>query len=363
MSRHPADDFPYDEVRPEFHRESQVSFRTAQSMKALTSGSSARIDRSTEPVQASPIGLVVPSALPSQEVLAPGRIRSKYSSFGPTHPWKSDVMTLADRPKETLPRSRPVPAYSVGLLSPTYEGSTETKTSEDIPSFATVGAPEMMVYRTRLPTSLRPLLPVIIGKSEQHVRLTRNGDWTTNLYSLTKQDLPVSDLPGGLALTQALTDYVVHSIQALYREPFAASRGSADGPAARGEPGKAVASTRTAPRRTATRGPDVHMDKNQPHVLKYCQGHSGVTVHYDKCDVTACLMLSDASHYRGGGTYFPSLESDGGGGTTVFLDRGDLLLHPGKLVHAGRDITSGSRYLLVWFCHLRYPYLPHPRNK
>ena len=217
-----------------------------------------------------------------------------------------------------------------------------------------------MVYRTRLPSLLHPLLPVIIGKSEQHVRLTRKGDWTTNLYSLTKQDLPVSDLPGGLALTQALTDYVVHSIQALYREPFAASRGAADGTAARAEPVRGLASTRGG---TATRRPDVHMDKNQPHVLKYCQGHSGVTLHYDKCDVTACLMLSESSHYRGGGTYFPSLEGAGNsGGTTVFLDRGDLLLHPGKLVHAGRDITSGSRYLLVWFCHLRYPYLPQSRR-
>jgi hypothetical protein len=348
MSSHSADDFPYDEVRPEFHRESQVSFQTAQSMSALTSRSGARIERPTGPVNASPIGLVIPSGLPEQEVLAPGRIRSKYSSFGPTHPWKSDVMTLGDRPKESHPRSRPVPAYSVGLLNPTSESVAEFKSAEDIPSFVTVGAPELMVYRTRLPCSLHPLLSVIIGKSEQHVRLTRNGNWTTNLYSLTKQDVPVSDLPGGLALTQALTDYVVQSIQALYHEPFIASRGAAGGMAASGA--------------VATRGPDVHMDKNQPHVLKYCQGHSGVTLHYDRCDVTACLMLSDASEYRGGGTYFPSLESDGGGGTTVFLDRGDLLLHPGKLVHAGRDITSGSRYLLVWFCHLRYPYVPQPRR-
>ena len=168
MSSHPADDFPYDEVRPEFHRESQVSFRTAQSMRALTSGSGARTDRPTGPVQASPIGLVVPLALPSQDVLAPGRIRSKYSSFGPSHPWKSDVITLADRPKETYPRSRPVPAYSVGLLRPSHEGSTETKSSEDSLSIVSMGAPEMMVYRTRLPSSLHPLLPVIIGKSEQH---------------------------------------------------------------------------------------------------------------------------------------------------------------------------------------------------
>jgi hypothetical protein len=28
------------------------------------------------------------------------------------------------------------------------------------------------------------------------------------------------------------------------------------------------------------------MDKNQPHVLKYDDGHTGVELHHDKCDIT-----------------------------------------------------------------------------
>jgi len=85
---------------------------------------------------------------------------------------------------------------------------------------------------------------------------------------------------------------------------------------------------------------------------------SGVTLHHDKCDITANIMLSRPSEYEGGGTYFSEIDQ------TVRLDFGELLvgrvrieiegrpnssyslsfayyenlspkLHPGRLVHSG----------------------------
>lgn len=33
------------------------------------------------------------------------------------------------------------------------------------------------------------------------------------------------------------------------------------------------------------------------------------------------------------------------------LEYGELLIHPGTIVHGGVDITSGKRYLMIMFCH------------
>ena len=36
----------------------------------------------------------------------------------------------------------------------------------------------------------------------------------------------------------------------------------------------------------------------------------------------------------------------------VMLDYGEFIVHPGKRVHCGVDITRGSRYLMVMFANL-----------
>lgn len=198
---------------------------------------------------------------------------------------------------------------------PEIRQASSGASSQVIHNAITVGPPHYKVYQTRLPDALLPLLHPIIVRSEDHAR-QRPGGWQTNLYSLTKQDLPLAEIPGGMTLVQPLTDFVVWSLQQLYK-----SRSQVV--------------------------PMIRMDANQPHVLKYDANHKGVPLHHDRCDVTAQLMLSHASDYVGGGTYFCDLDQ------TVRLERGELLFHPGSLVHAGRDISSGSRLLLVWFVHLR----------
>lgn len=122
--------------------------------------------------------------------------------------------------------------------------------------------------------------------------------YRTYLYSLTKQDVALIDVPGMLyEASRPIMHYIKHTIE-MY----------------------AVKKT-------------VRFDRNQPHVLKYSADdkskHTGVEVsssssssssecylvkcsavlssniciqlHHDKCDVTANIMLSRSTDYTGGG--------------------------------------------------------------
>ena len=68
-----------------------------------------------------------------------------------------------------------------------------------------------------------------------------------------------------------------------------------------------------------------------------------VELHCDRCDITANLAMSRRDSYRGGGTYIAAMNR------LVVLDKGEILMHPGNLVHGGNAITAGKRYLLVAF--------------
>ncbi|GKY99164.1 hypothetical protein MPSEU_000871900 [Mayamaea pseudoterrestris] len=225
-----------------------------------------------------------------------------------------DIAILTCRAMEDLGGCAPPPP-PLQLSQMTLSRSSSSSHSYQFAA-TRIGPPQCCVFKTQLPDALLPLLEPIMARAESHANARRHG-WETNLYSLTKQDLPLAEIPGGMSLAQPLTDFVVWSLQQLY----AGSR--------------------------CQRPPVVRMDTNQPHVLKYDVSHSGVPLHHDKCDVTAQLLLSHSNEYQGGGTYFCDLDA------TVRLERGELLFHPGSLVHAGREITNGSRLLLVWFLHLR----------
>ena len=54
-------------------------------------------------------------------------------------------------------------------------------------------------------------------------------------------------------------------------------------------------------------------------------------------------MLSELYEYNGGGTYFQALRR------TVKLSMGQVLVHPGDLLHKGVDISAGERRLAVCF--------------
>jgi hypothetical protein len=149
---------------------------------------------------------------------------------------------------------------------------------------------------------------IVVSGCEDHANNLASG-WNTDLYSLTKQDIPLREAPKVYDFARPIMCYVKKVASILY----------------------------------SVRG--LKCDRNQPHVLKYEGNHQGVELHHDKCDITVNLMMSRSYTYSGGGTYFPDAR------TNVRLEFGEFLLHPGCCVHAGSNITSGTRYLMVIFAN------------
>jgi len=175
-----------------------------------------------------------------------------------------------------------------------------------------IGPDHLQIYRLVLPPELYRQLDPIVELAERFASSSPLG-WHTELYSLTKQDIALLEIPGMSHKIRPIFDHLCHAIRTLY-------------------------GCQT-----------VVVDKNQPHILKYSvdSGHTGVELHHDRCDVTANLALSRSGDYCGGGTYIPDT------GSIIKLDHGECLLHPGSLVHGGMEVTKGTRYLMVTFAHLR----------
>ena len=108
------------------------------------------------------------------------------------------------------------------------------------------------------------LLDSIVLACEGYAATQANG-WLTDLYSLTKQDVALREIPHAFDIAKPIVAYIKRRM----RELWGVER--------------------------------VVMDKNQPHILKYDDGHTGVELHHDKCDITANLCLSRTTSYDGGG--------------------------------------------------------------
>jgi hypothetical protein len=109
----------------------------------------------------------------------------------------------------------------------------------------------LRVFRLQLPRELASRLDGIIAHSEHHAQALPGG-WKTDLYSLTKQDMALRDIPGMTQRIHPVFDYISQAIQVLYgcRK--------------------------------------VVVDKNQPHILKYSiqSGHTGGKSSQDFCVCT-----------------------------------------------------------------------------
>ena len=183
-----------------------------------------------------------------------------------------------------------------------------------------IGPPGSQVYKVTLPHHLVSLLDPLVAVAEAHAQ-QQQGGWASNLYSLTRQDLPLADVPGAVTYSRPIVDYLTTQMQILYQCRC------------------------------------VWMDRNQPHLLKYSArtGYSGVGLHTDACDVTANLMMSRPTDYYGGGTWL-----DDPCHCTVHLNQGECLLHPGSIRHAGQAIQSGTRFCMVLFGFFELPPPPPP---
>lgn len=84
-------------------------------------------------------------------------------------------------------------------------------------------------------------------------------------------------------------------------------------------------------------------------IVKYtAHEQNELTFHKDGSLVSFNILLSDK--FEGGGTCIKHICLDGSTKDVVYTTKKkDLLIHCGRLLHAGRKITEGTRYLLVGF--------------
>jgi len=77
-------------------------------------------------------------------------------------------------------------------------------------------------------------------------------------------------------------------------------------------------------------------------------GGRGLKLHKDETALTFNLCLSAEDDFTGGGTYFPAASSDVDGILLRPL-AGYSLIHDGNIKHAGNEVRTGERFILVGF--------------
>ena len=70
-------------------------------------------------------------------------------------------------------------------------------------------------------------------------------------------------------------------------------------------------------------------------------------IHRDSSLISLNVALSPQTDYEDGGTFFEALPHES---SVVYNERGNILCHSGGILHAGRGIASGERWVLVLFC-------------
>ena len=166
---------------------------------------------------------------------------------------------------------------------------------------------------------------------------TIGAGWTNEIFTLTAQHMECINMPGFLPRTKFIFE------ELLRRELYTLF------------PGKLVD------------GSIRFESKSDPHLVKYQYNSDskkapsrGTVLHTDSPEflsITVNALLSPDDDFQGGGTYFPAL------GKTIMLEQGEMIIHLGDLEHAGVEITSGVRRLLVAFiaCEWKEKALNIPR--
>lgn len=140
-----------------------------------------------------------------------------------------------------------------------------------------LGPKHLQIFKVTLPFDATIIFQKIINAYEAKRDLLHscnNPRPESTLYSLTKHDVAVADLPGNmLDLVQEIQTYIVTAIENLYYVPFSQR---------------------------------IHMDPYQPHVLKYDasneQSFRSVPLHHDcchgKCNNQSGMLSIDYVLYR-----------------------------------------------------------------
>lgn len=69
-------------------------------------------------------------------------------------------------------------------------------------------------------------------------------------------------------------------------------------------------------------------------------------MHHDNSILSLTIAMNPLDEYEGGGTYFSDTQE------TYKTDVGGVISFRGDLVHAGKEIVDGVRYIIVCFIYL-----------
>jgi hypothetical protein len=149
----------------------------------------------------------------------------------------------------------------------------------------------------------------------KHGNTAATTGWSNGVYTLTAQHLLCKDVPGLLSTTSPIFRQLLRELYTLF-------------------PGR------------IRQGTVVFENSGEPHLVKYNGATKGTQLHKDNAEyiyLTINVVLSSSDDFNGGGTYIKAIDE------TIHLKQGEMLIHLGNLEHAGVDITSGVRNLLIAF--------------
>jgi len=144
---------------------------------------------------------------------------------------------------------------------------------------------------------------------------TIGAGWTNEIYTLTAQHLQCKEIPQFLSTTKHIFDQLKRSIYNLYPDRI--------------RPGSICFES-----------------DGEPHLVKYNGEAKGTELHTDNSEfiyITVNVVLSEPTDFDGGGTYITEIDQ------TVKLKQGEMLIHLSDMEHAGVEITSGVRRVLICF--------------
>lgn len=104
--------------------------------------------------------------------------------------------------------------------------------------------------------------------------------------------------------------------------------------------------------------PKEAMYMNDLFVVKYsADGQRNLKIHRDVSILSFNVLLNEASDFDGGGTRIYYIDK------LVGIQKGEVLMHSGKLYHAGNEVTRGNRYIMVGFVGLNTDMINHDLRK
>ena len=160
----------------------------------------------------------------------------------------------------------------------------------------------------------------LIEAAERHAASV--GGWDMHLHTYTHGDLLAKDVPGVGHIVRRLLARLLETV----RREYLCGGGACP-----------------------CDGVDVAFSTvDEPWITRYdAEMNPNARLHFDtRSNITVNVMLSDPADYSGGGTFLHA------SGSSVRLQQGQALIHPGHLVHKSIAVTGGRRHILVGFTTL-----------